>query len=97
MAEYFPQGNKRMFPHKVAVPCTRTPQAWTRAGQRVKTREGPDPDLAEFLEYVDGVELAGRYKYGAIRPTSGKKSHPFEVQFFFSNDKAALAFKIRFG
>jgi hypothetical protein len=97
MAEYFPSGRKRMFRHKVVVPCTRAAQTWTRASVRAAQKLGPDPDLAPFLEYVDSEELGGRYKYSAIRPAPANKSHHFEVQFFFSNDKAALAFKIRFG
>jgi hypothetical protein len=89
MAEYFPQGKKRMFPHKVVVPCA-------RAAKMDAYYERQGTDIAELIEYVDGEEIGGRYRYGPIRPKPDKSSN-FEVQFFFSNDRAALAFKIRFG
>ena len=100
MAEYFPQGTKRKFPYKVVVPCTRTGQGWRNARalatHRAAQQAGSDPDLASFLENANGEELGGRYKHAQIRRAPQNKSHLYEVHFFFSNDKAAIAFKMRF-
>lgn len=88
MAEYFPQGKKRMFPYKVVVPCAQT---------LFVQENPPGVRFADLEEYANGEELGGRYNFGPIRPAPDSKSHAHEVPFFFSNDRAALAFKIRFG
>jgi len=90
MAEYFPQGKKRVFPYKVVVPCAR---------EALYVQDTPPgTKLEELVGYVDGEELGGRYKYGPILPAPrGARQYNYTVSFFFTDDKAALAFKMRFG